>query len=320
MQKLINITYTVTVAQFVQITKHTNGKYNKTRSVKVSKMAEIKPRNGTFQVLLKYNAEKNPFKWPLSVLFGFIIILVEFAFTVKAYSLWPVEESGAFNIFRNWHSDLGSSLSGYNSMEGAFYHNSGLIIQGFAIIMFCGGLSISLKESLQYKRLFLICQIFGILSGIALLMAGIYSLDLREDHKFWASCYFICIFPFIGLISYLFVHASGFKKWVGFYGIIVILFDGIFALTFLSPIEIYFLEYFVIGSIQLFILLVAMSIFVSEVIIQVMNTGSIKKNYASAISDFNNHSFPFKTATARNYKLNLTNNKMKLPNFINASL
>ncbi|MFX1514081.1 MAG: hypothetical protein ACFFCQ_15995 [Promethearchaeota archaeon] len=278
----------------------------------MNNLVEMKPRT--------YGMEKNPFKWPLSVLFGFIIILVEITFTIKAYSLWPIEESGAFTVFRNWHSDLGSSLSGYNSIEGAFYHNSGIIIQGFAIIMFCGGLSISLRESFQNKYLFLICQIFGILSGFALLMAGIYSLDLREDHKFWASCYFICILPFIGMLSYLLIHASGFKKWIGFYGFFVILFDGIFALTFLSPIEIYILEYFVIGSIQLFILLVAMSIFMTEVMIQALNTGIIKKDYASAISDFYNRSSPFKTAVAPNDKLNSINIEIKTSNFINASL
>ncbi|MHA2233426.1 MAG: hypothetical protein ACXAB4_13165 [Candidatus Hodarchaeales archaeon] len=214
-----------------------------------------------------YHMERNPFKWPLSVLFGFLIIFSELIFTFRAYSLWPAEKSGRFSIFENWHSDLGSSLSGFNSVEGSFYHNIGIAIQGLALIMFCGGLYISDVAETPSKKCYLVAQLFGIAAGFSFLMAGIYSLDLENSHKFWASAIFISILPFIGILSYHFAKSPGNKKWIGFYGYAAVFVDFVFALTFISPARIYILEYFAMIGIYFFILLVTMNLFLNEVLI-----------------------------------------------------
>lgn len=215
--------------------------------------------------------EKNPFKWHLSVLFGFLFVLTEVVFTSIALLFWPADQSGGFNLFKNWHSDLGSRLPGFNTIEGSVYHNAGLIIQGVALIIFTGGLYISSIDREQNKQFFHLAQIFGVLMGFAILMAGIYSLDLRESHKFWASGIFITALPFVGLLSYLFYKESGFKKWIGRFGFSVLALDALFALSFISPIELFILEYVVLHGLHIFILLVTLDLFINNELIQVQS-------------------------------------------------
>ncbi|MFX0114668.1 MAG: hypothetical protein ACFFB3_08975 [Candidatus Hodarchaeota archaeon] len=210
--------------------------------------------------------ETNPFKWPLSVLFGFVVVISEIVFTSRAYFLWPVEQSGAFSIFKNWHSDLGSLAAGFNSVEGALYHNVGLAFQGLALIMFCGGLYIADVAEGQNRRLFQIAQLFGLLTGFAFIMAAVYSLDLKADHQFWASGIFICAIPFVGFLSYLYSKYPGYKRVIGLYGLAVTLTDALFAMTFISPLRIVILEYFALWGIYSFILLVTLHLFVNEVL------------------------------------------------------
>ncbi|MFW9917634.1 MAG: hypothetical protein ACFFGZ_18685 [Candidatus Thorarchaeota archaeon] len=210
--------------------------------------------------------EKNPAKWPLSVLFGFLVIISEITFAFVAYLKWPEARSGKYSIFTNWHSDLGSTYPGHNSLEGSLYHNVGIAIQGFALIMFAAGLYIFNVAKGQNQRVLLLTQVFGILAGFSYIMAGIYSLDLKEGHKFWASLIFITFVPFIGCLSYLFSKESGAKKWIGIYGFVVVFIDGIFALTFISPVQLYALEFLVIGAFQGFILAVTLELFCKEVL------------------------------------------------------
>lgn len=244
--------------------------------------------------------EKNPAKWPLSVLFGFLVTLSEITFAFIAYLKWPVAQSGEYSIFTNWHSDLGSAIPGFNSLEGSLYHNVGIAIQGFALIMFAAGLYIFDVAEGKNRRVLFLAQAFGMLAGFCFIMAGIYSLDLKEGHKFWASLIFISFVPFIGCLSYLFSKESGVKKWIGIYGFAVVSIDGIFALTFISPFQLYALEFLVIGTFQLFILVVTLQLFSKEVLHlerkSVASTAAQETDYSLAETDIFQNSKAVKNA------------------------
>ncbi|MHA2273882.1 MAG: hypothetical protein ACXACI_18685 [Candidatus Hodarchaeales archaeon] len=226
----------------------------------------LKNPNSQFERRKQFSEmEKNPAKWPLSVLFGFLVILSEITFAFIAYLKWPAQ-SGKYSIFTNWHSDLGSTFPGHNSLEGSLYHNVGIAIQGFALIMFAAGLYIFSVAEGKNQRVLFLAQAFGMLAGFSFIMAGIYSLDLKEGHNFWASLIFISLVPFIGCLSYLFSQETGAKRWIGIYGFAVVFIDGIFALTFISPVQLYALEFLVIGAFQGFILVVTLQLFCKEVL------------------------------------------------------
>ena len=80
--------------------------------------------------------EKNPFKWPIAVIAGILVLVTDLFFNLNAILLWPTND---FSPFTNYHSDLGLTKSGprgHNSALGAQYYNCGQVFQGLAVIFF----------------------------------------------------------------------------------------------------------------------------------------------------------------------------------------
>ncbi len=216
--------------------------------------------------------KKNIFEWPLSVIFGILILLMELLFILTACLLWPTETSGAYSIFTNYHSDLGNSSQGYNTAEGAAYYNAGQIIQGLAVIMFFGGLYTYFKKDQQKNVKLIIGQIFGIILGFGWLMCGIYSEEFLYEHLFWASVYFLGSIPAIILISIEIIKHPDYEKSIGYFGFLIILIDIIWivlalVLLYVEPAPPFFLamEFIIIWGIDIWFFLIALNIFKNEI-------------------------------------------------------
>lgn len=67
---------------------------------------------------------RNPFRRPVAVLGGILVVLGEVFFTGQAYRHWP----GEFSPLTNFHSDLGATVAGprgANTALGAQYYDAG---------------------------------------------------------------------------------------------------------------------------------------------------------------------------------------------------
>ncbi|RKD89272.1 hypothetical protein [Halopiger aswanensis] len=68
--------------------------------------------------------DRNPFRWPLTVLGGRLVLLGEAFFMGQAYRYWP----GEFSPLTDYHSDLGMTVGGppgANTALGTQYYNAG---------------------------------------------------------------------------------------------------------------------------------------------------------------------------------------------------
>ncbi len=213
--------------------------------------------------------EKNPFKWPLSALCGIVVIILEVIFIGTAILLWP-SSSGQFSIFTNYHSDLGNSMPGYNSFTGASYYNAAQTIQGTLIIMFFGGLYVLSRGDERSNNKLIIGQVFGIITGFAWLMNGIYPEEVLLWHLFWALLYFIAFIPAMILISLEIIKSPNYSKSVGYFGLIAVCIDLIFIVLAVSINDaallpfLLFMEFAMIWSSEAWLLLIALNILKTE--------------------------------------------------------
>ena len=209
--------------------------------------------------------EKNPFKWPLSALCGTIVIILEIVFIGTAILLWP-STSEPFSIFTNYHSDLGNSMPGYNSFTGASYYNAAQTIQGTLIIMFFGGLYVLSRGDERSNTKLIIGQVFGIITGFAWLMNGIYPEEVLLWHLFWATLYFIAFIPAMILVSIEIIKSPNYSKSVGYFGLIAVCIDLIFIVLAVSINDVallpflLFMEFAMIWSSEAWLLLIALNI------------------------------------------------------------
>ena len=209
--------------------------------------------------------EKNPFKWPISALCGAVVIILEMTFILTAILLWPAS-SEPFSIFTNYHSDLGNSMPGYNSFLGARYYNITQGIQGTLIIMFFGGLYVLSPEGDQRTTKLTLGQIFGIITGIAWLMCGVYSEELLLMHLLWALIYFIAFIPAMILISIEVIKKSEYSNFIGYFGLIAVIIDIVFILLSGSINDesllpfILFMEFAMVWSSELWVFLIELNV------------------------------------------------------------
>ena len=209
--------------------------------------------------------KKNPFKWPISALWGVVVVFLEMTFILTAILLWPTS-SEPFSIFTNYHSDLGNSTPGYNSFLGAMYYNTGLAIQGTLVIMFFGGLYVLSPENDERNIKLTIGQIFGIITGVAWLMCGVYPEELLLMHLLWALIYFIAFIPAMILVSIEIIKDSEYSNSIGYFGLIAAIIDILFILLAgaidnetLLPF-ILFMEFAMVWSSELWVLLIALNV------------------------------------------------------------
>jgi len=213
--------------------------------------------------------EKNPFKWPLSVIAMVLMWCTDLFFNLPAYLLWP-SEVPPFTPFTNWHSDLGRSIlhptrNFYNSPLGAQFYNTGQVWMGLTIILFVGGLYLLYMEKKWKTVLIIIGQAFGILAGIALVMNGIYSEDFGQPHSDWSMVIFISI-----IIAELFVNIPlltnpKYKKGIAYFGFATMAMSAFLLFIELPTALSFFMEFIAIYIAEAWITLVAINIFYNEV-------------------------------------------------------
>ncbi|MCK4310118.1 MAG: DUF998 domain-containing protein [Methanomicrobia archaeon] len=172
--------------------------------------------------------EKNPFKWPIIFIGGIIVILSELFFNVPALLLWSGPEP--FSPLVNFHSDLGYSL--WNPV-GARFYNAGQVVQGLAVILFVGGFYVWHRDTRH--NVLRAGQIAGFLTGIGLIMNGIYSEDLMHAHNFWSFIIFLGIIVFMILVNSALLTHPEFMKPIGYFGFVI----GLANMSFLFLGEVY---------------------------------------------------------------------------------
>jgi len=214
--------------------------------------------------------KKNPFKWPLSAMCGVVIIILEVIFIGTAILLWPAT-SEPFSIFTNYHSDLGNSMPGYNSFLGASYYNAAMAIQGTLLIMFFGGLYVVSQEDDERNTKLILGQTLGIITGIGLLMCGVYPEQLLLMHLLWSLIYFIALIPAMILVSKEIIKNPDYSNSIGYFGLIVAFIDIIFSVLFtvlvlivmsngaLQPFML-FMEFAGYWSSEVWVLLIALNV------------------------------------------------------------
>ncbi len=209
--------------------------------------------------------EKNPFKWPLSVLATLLMWCTDLFFNIPAYLLWP-SEVPPFSPFTNYHSDLGRTIlhptrNFYNSPLGAQFYNTGQVWMGLTIILFTGGLYVFYMDNKLKNLVLYIAQFFGILAGIGLVMNGIFSEDFGEAHAFWSMVIFTSIIVAEFFINGVLLTHPKFKKSIAYFGFLTGLMSVILIFIDLPGGWSFFMEFIAIYIAEAWITLVAINIY-----------------------------------------------------------
>ncbi|MFW9919310.1 MAG: DUF998 domain-containing protein [Candidatus Thorarchaeota archaeon] len=204
--------------------------------------------NTLHQVMMERNAsEMNTSKIMRAphVFFGTLVILIYCSFTLISWLLYP----DPYGPITHYLSRLGNV--DYNP-SGAIFYNLGCIITGILLVPFFIGLIRWHSKKLIQKVLLTIGQVFGMTSGIALVLIGIFSEDQGQPHMTASSLFFLLNFIVLILLSIgLLLHGS-FPKIVALYGIVLDLSTLAFELTIGGPIT----EWFTVFGALLFVGLV----------------------------------------------------------------
>ncbi|MFX0184530.1 MAG: DUF998 domain-containing protein [Candidatus Hodarchaeota archaeon] len=167
-----------------------------------------------------YRFNFNPLRWPKVSIVGLIGITIYCIFTFISLSFFPRN----FDPISNNLSELGDF---YDNPNGAIFYNLGMVLTGFASILFYIGLYkwfMSKKKS----KLLVVGLIAGIINAIAIIMAGIFSetQETFTQHVFWSILIFISFFPVLILVNVaIYITYSDFNKLVAYYGFGVALID-----------------------------------------------------------------------------------------------
>ena len=160
----------------------------------------------------------NQLKIPITTLTGIFIIIIYITFTIISALLYNKN----WSPFNTRLSDFGSTSTG-NCPEGALLFNIGAIITGILIFPFHIGLYKwfdGLKEKRE-KKLLIITQFIGCLSGVTLIMLGIFPTETDEIHEFWAGGFFLFNQIISILIGVSLLNHEKFIKTISIYGWIV---------------------------------------------------------------------------------------------------
>ncbi|EMA27196.1 DUF998 domain-containing protein [Halobiforma nitratireducens] len=203
---------------------------------------------------------RNPFRWPLTVLGGILVLLGEAFFTGQAYRRWP----GEFSPLTHYHSDLGMTVGGppgTNTALGAQYYNAGQVFIGLAVILFIGGLYVYYRGDRRPDALLIFGQFAGIFIGVALIMNGVYSLDF-EGHGMWVVPMFLGITVGLIPINAALYGYPGFPRWIAGYGVIVALLPlGRYLLMYVTADPLFIAEWILIYGAFVWIFLVTIDAF-----------------------------------------------------------
>jgi len=137
----------------------------------------------------------------LSVTTGLFSVLCYLAFTVFAYSRYPL----TYSPTRNWLSDLGNPNI---NPQGAVFYNIGIISTALVLIVFFLGLSVWKIEGNRVQVIMLrLTQAFGILGAFCMILSAIFPINLIQVHSFWSSSLYIMLsIAFIFSVAMLRYH------------------------------------------------------------------------------------------------------------------
>ena len=182
---------------------------------------------------------------PLLRTSGFAVILCYLNFTALSWLLYPSE----FSPMTHYLSDLGNYIV---TPYGAIFYNLGCIFTGLALIPFFFGFRIWYKPQKRVNYVFAIGEILGIISGVALVMIGVFSEDQGQLHMIASSIFFLINFFTLFILSIaFFLHDRSFKL-IPVYGIIFDVSTLILSFQIGGPI----VEWFTVFGSLFFVLLV----------------------------------------------------------------
>jgi hypothetical membrane protein len=125
--------------------------------------------------------------YSLSFVTSIFAILCYLAFALLAFSRYPLP----FSPLRNWLSDLGNADL---NPSGSLFYNIGIVTTGILVLPFFLGLSQWKTGNNRRQNLMLfITQGFGILGALAMVMSGLYPINLFAIHSFFSACLYILL-------------------------------------------------------------------------------------------------------------------------------
>jgi len=125
--------------------------------------------------------------YSLSFVTGMFAIVCYLTFALLAFSRYPLP----YSPMSNWLSDLGNV--GLNP-GGALFYNIGIVATGVVLLPFFLGLSQWKTGSNRGQNLMLfITQGLGILGSLAMVMSGLYPINLFALHSFFSTCLYILL-------------------------------------------------------------------------------------------------------------------------------
>jgi len=186
-------------------------------------------------------------RWPLSTLSGILVIVFYCSFTLISWALYP----DAYGPVTHYLSRLGNFN---DSPFGAYFYNWGCILTGVALFPFFIGLKDWYKnQRVAARYIFMVGQLVGLASAVALVMIGVYSEDLGAPHMLASTIFFELNFVTLILVCLpLLIHPS-FSKPSALYGLVITLSSLVLAIYFGGPL----VEWFTVFSALVFVGLVS---------------------------------------------------------------
>ncbi len=139
-------------------------------------------------------------KMPLSTLSALCLAIVFCSFTVTSIFYYPYPWSPVTTFL----SDFGNVA---RSPSGALIYNAGCIMTAVAAVAFYIGMG-----DWSGGALLDLGRIFGVSSGVALAMIGVFSEDFPPQHRFWSYFFFTINFFAILLTNVSLMHRKGYGK------------------------------------------------------------------------------------------------------------
>lgn len=129
-----------------------------------------------------------------------LAILTYLCLALISYAYFPT----AFSPQDNWLSDLGNSNL---NPAGALFYRLGSGLTGVLLALFFIGLwTIARHQSVRVKVFVLLCQIFGVIGALALLLSGIFSLGTHASHSLWSVMLYIAFGTAIFFCGWAFLY------------------------------------------------------------------------------------------------------------------
>ncbi len=168
----------------------------------------------THRYIGEWDFEKNQ---TLCLITGILAVLCYLAFTILAYSRYPLPYSPT----SNWLSDLGNPSI---NPQGAIFYNIGIISTALLLIAFFLGLSVWKIEGNRVQVIMLrLTQAFGILGAFCMILSAIFPINLFKIHSFWSSSLYIMLSTaFIFSVAMLRYHQKV-PRWLLILGISIAL-------------------------------------------------------------------------------------------------